>query len=55
MRCAVEGASCHTVYTPRFVTIGSGSWLMLKLLSQQFERLQYWYNGGRDMCNTLLR
>jgi hypothetical protein len=43
VRCAVESASYRMAYRPRSVTMGSGSQLILKLLSQQFERLQCWY------------
>jgi hypothetical protein len=55
VRCAAEGASYRMIYTPRFVTIGPGSRLILKLLPQQFQRLHTGTTAGWDWWSTLLR
>jgi hypothetical protein len=43
MKFAVEMASGGMIYTPSFMTIGSGIQLILRLFHQQSEALQYWY------------
>jgi hypothetical protein len=37
------------IHIPRFMKIGSGIQVILRLLPQQFERLQCWYTDGRDL------
>jgi hypothetical protein len=46
MKYAVEMASGGMLYIRRFVIISSGIQVILRLLPQQFERLQYWYFFG---------
>jgi hypothetical protein len=43
MKNAAEMASGGIMYISYFVTVGSGIQVLLRLLPQQFERLQYWY------------
>jgi hypothetical protein len=43
MKYTVEMASGGMIYIPSFMKIGSGIQLILKVLPQQFERLQCWY------------
>jgi hypothetical protein len=40
---AVESASYRMALKPSFMTVCSGIQVILRLLSQQFERLQCWY------------
>jgi hypothetical protein len=43
MKYAVEMASVGLIYIPNFMMNGSDIQVILKLLPQQFERLQCWY------------
>jgi hypothetical protein len=43
MKYVVETASGGMMYKSSFTTAGSGIQVILKLLSQRFERLDYWY------------
>jgi hypothetical protein len=43
MKYAVQIVSDVMIYIPRLMTIGSGIEVILRLLPQQFERLQCWY------------
>jgi hypothetical protein len=43
MNYTVEMASDGVMYIPSFIKIGSGIKVILRLLPQQFERLQCWY------------
>jgi hypothetical protein len=55
MKYADEVASSGTIYTPIFMTIGSGIQAVLRLLPQQFERLQCWYYWWEGFMNIPLR
>jgi hypothetical protein len=44
MKYAVDVASGGMIHISRLITIGSDIQVMLRLLLQQFERLQCWYN-----------
>jgi hypothetical protein len=41
MNCAVEMSLGGMIYIPSFMTISSGIQVILRLLPQRFERLQY--------------
>jgi hypothetical protein len=43
MKYTVEMASGGMIYIPSLMTIGSGIRVILRILPQQFERLQCWY------------
>jgi hypothetical protein len=43
MKYNVQMDSGGMIYIPSFLTIGSGIQVILRLLPQRFERLQYWY------------
>jgi hypothetical protein len=43
MKYTIEMTSDGMIYIPSFVTIGSGIQVILRLLPEQFERLQCWY------------
>jgi hypothetical protein len=43
MKYGVEMASGGMTYIRRFMIIGSGSQVILRALSQQFERMYFWY------------
>jgi hypothetical protein len=44
MKYAVEMASCSMIHIPGLMTIGPGIQVILRLLPQQSEMLQCWYN-----------
>jgi hypothetical protein len=43
MKYIVEMGSGGMIYVPSFMTIGFGIQVLLRLLLEQFERLQCWY------------
>jgi hypothetical protein len=43
MKYAVELASDGMIYVPYSMRVGSNIQVLLRLLQQQFERLQNWY------------
>jgi hypothetical protein len=43
MKNAFEMGSTGTICVPNFMTIGSGIQILLRLLPQEYERLQCWY------------
>jgi hypothetical protein len=42
-KCAVEMVAAGMVYLPSVIQIGSGIQVVLRLLPQQFVKLQCWY------------
>jgi hypothetical protein len=48
MKYAVEGALCGMIYAQIFTAIGSGNPVILRLLPQQFGRLQCYYYSWEE-------